>query len=405
MSKGFLKQQEEVNKRVFLYPSGFAGMALYFHRLANALQKCGAKVTLFAYTNYELDDLPALYEKRKILSTGCLSFQHQQSKGLRFLRVMATRLWNFWLFCLAVIREQPEVAHIQELFYPLDWILFIFLNRSKSRSVLTVHDVLPHKFYTQRLQFLERKILGLIYRLADQLIVHSEMNRQQLLTCFPVCPKKVLVIPHGEYSLPEFQTNLGPKEAKQSLSLPAEHQIILFFGHIRQDKGLAILLKAFQEALTIEPKITLVIAGLPLQGDSAEFYLGLIQELGLGNNVACFFTYLENRDIPRFFLSADLVCLPYTSFFSQSGVLHLAQGFGRAVIVSRVGGLGEVVEDGRNGLVVAPGEVSSLREAILHLVRNPSLCQSMGKEALAISQTHYAWSGIAQKTKETAYGF
>jgi len=400
------KKENYKEKKVYLYPSGFAGMALYFHKLANALQQNGAQVTLFAYKNYELDDLPAYFEKKKILFTGSLSYTYKQSALKKIFRVLWARLKNLFIFYRAVVRDKPEVTHIQEFFYPLDWMLFFFFAKTSSRIVLTIHDVLPHQFYTRHFIFWEKKALNCIYRRADQLIVHSEANRQQLFSHFRVNPEKVVVIPHGEYSLQGFYSTtprMSKKEAKKCLGLPYREKVVLFFGHIRQDKGLDVLIKAFREVVSTEKHTTLVIAGLPMQGESFTQYDRLIQDLGIQAQVRSFLKYIIPKDIPLYFMAADFVCLPYTRFFSQSGVLHLAQGFGKAVIVSQVGGLAEVVSHGRNGLLVLPGNIFQLKEAMIYLLQNPALCSKMGKEGFRMSQERFSWQDIAQMTIHMAY--
>jgi glycosyltransferase involved in cell wall biosynthesis len=302
-----------IQRRVYFYPSGFAGMAFYAHKLCNALQKEGMEVTLFAYQNYELDHLPALFQKRKILSCGSLSFQYQQSHLRRILRILWAKSTNFFLFYRAARRGKPHIVHIQELFYPLDWIFIYLFTKTPCKLILTVHDVLPHKFYTRHFTFFEIKIIGLIYHWVDTLVVHSETNRKQLLDRFRILPQKVVVVPHGEYSLQEFlpPLPLTREEARESLGLPAGKKVLLFFGHIRQGKGLDILLRAFQQVLSVEKNVLLVIAGLPMQGESFELYERLIYQLNLQSKVFCFLEYIDLKDVPRYFISADIVCLPY----------------------------------------------------------------------------------------------
>ena len=392
------------NKNIFLYPSGFAGMALYFHNLATALQENGAKATLFAYKNYELDNLSIKYSLRKILSTGSLSYVHQQSTLGKIVRIVKARVYNLFLFYRAVLKEKPIVAHIQELFYPLDWILYYLISKTPSLLVFTIHDVLPHTFYTKHFTRVEKKILGFIYSRADQLIVHSKTNQRQLLTLFPINPEKVTVIPHGQYSQKAFTPlAFSKEEAKKKFGLYSEGKIILFFGHIRKDKGLDILLRAFQGVIKKKPQTYLIIAGLPLQGESFENYNRLIYKLGIEQNVLYFIQYIPTEHIPRFFLPADIVCLPYTRVFSQSGVLHLAQGFGKAVVVTNVGGMAEVVQHASTGLVVPPKNSHKLQEALLYLLENPYLCRKMGQEALKKSNKEYSWQNIAVNTLIKAY--
>ena len=121
------------------------------------------------------------------------------------------------------------------------------------------------------------------------------------------------------------------------------------------------------------------------------------------SRVKCLIEYIEHQDIPVFFRPADIVVLPYLQFHSQSGVLHLAQGFGKAVIVTNVGGLPEVVEDQTTGLIVPPGDVDRLAWAMTYLLENEELRTEMGRRAKKMAMERFSWNAIAKATIEKAY--
>jgi glycosyltransferase involved in cell wall biosynthesis len=122
-----------------------------------------------------------------------------------------------------------------------------------------------------------------------------------------------------------------------------------------------------------------------------------------GRRIRCFIQYIRHEDIPKFFITADVVVLPYVEFHSQSGVLHLAQGFGKPVIVTDVGGLPEAVNHEETGLVVPAGNVERLAEAIMHLMTHENLRRQMGQRAKEMAVASFSWKAIADTTIEKAY--
>ncbi len=386
-----------------MYPAGQAGMALYTYRLANTLADKGLHVSLFVDEQYELDLLPVKFNKIKVLSTRNVSVGSSQHAIVRRANIIGAHLYNWHKFCGYVRKDKPEIVHIQILFHLIDWHILNQLKRTNARLVVTVHDVIPHKFYARRFGWLELFILQYIYNKADRLIVHAETNKQQLLENFSVREDKVIVIPHGEYSLRGISREISDDQARAKLEVNINQKVILFFGFIRKTKGIDILLEAFDKVAEEFPDIILIVAGLPIQGESFSEHRRFINEMKHGGKVKCFVEYVEYADIPCFFRVADIVVLPYLEFYSQSGVVHLAQGFGKAVIASDVGGLPEAVENQKSGLIVPAGDVERLAEAMSYLLENESVRIRMGERAMEMAMERFSWNSIAMATIEKAY--
>jgi glycosyltransferase involved in cell wall biosynthesis len=386
-----------------MYPAGQAGMALYSYKLANALAEKGLQVTLFVDGQYELDSLPAKFNKIKVLSSKNVSIGSNQPPIVRIANIVGAHLHNWREFYHYVKKDRPEIIHIQPQFYLVDWHILSHLKKSNTKLVLTVHDVIPHKFYTRHFGWLELLILKYMYNKADRLIVHAENNKQQLLASFSVDEHRVVVIPHGEYSLDGISEEISDKGARSKLNLDDNDKVILYFGYIRKIKGIDVLLKAFDRVAENFPDTILMITGSVIQGESFSEYRQIIDEMKYRRRVKCFGKYVHHKDIHLFFKAADIVVLPYIEFHSQSGVLHLAHGFGKPVIVSNVGGLPEVVEDHETGLIVPPGDVNRLAEAIGYLMENERLRTKMGQRAREIAMERFSWGSIAKATIEKAY--
>jgi glycosyltransferase involved in cell wall biosynthesis len=107
--------------------------------------------------------------------------------------------------------------------------------------------------------------------------------------------------------------------------------------------------------------------------------------------------FIQADEVGRFFLEASLVALPYQDA-TQSGIVPIAYLFGRPVVATRVGSIPEVVDDGKTGLLVEPGDEQSLANAVVKLLRDPDTCKSMGKAAAAKLEQDLSWQIIAKKT-------
>ena len=386
-----------------MYPAGQAGMALYSYKLANALADQGLQVNLFVDDRYELDHLPSRFSKTRVLSRKNVSFTSRKRRAVRIANIIAAHFYNWYKFYRYIQRDRPEIVHIQTLFFLVDWYILRFLKRTGITLVITVHDVVPHKFYTRRFVWLELVILQYIYNKADKLIVHAETNKEQLLASFSIDESKVIVIPHGEYSLHAISQEISETEARSMLGLDEGQRAMLFFGFIRKIKGIGTLLEAFDNVAETFPNIVLIIAGSVIQGESFAEHRQVISRMKHKSQVKCFIKYVEHDEIAVFFTSADIVVLPYLKFSSQSGVLHLAQGFGKAVIGTDVGGIPEAIEDGKTGVIVPAGDVTRLAEAMRYLLKNDDIRTRMGQRAEQMAMERFSWDDIAKATIEKAY--
>ena len=157
---------------------------------------------------------------------------------------------------------------------------------------------------------------------------------------------------HKKYLLHPLYTSFGEKlnkmDARKALELPTDKQLVLFFGLIRNYKGLDMLLDAMNE-LKSNPNINLVIAGEFYEDKQP--YLDLIEKYQIQNQVILHGKFIANEDVKLYFSAADLVALPYRSA-TQSGVTQVSFHFEVPTLVTNVGGLGEIIPDKVAGYVV-----------------------------------------------------
>jgi D-inositol-3-phosphate glycosyltransferase len=225
-------------------------------------------------------------------------------------------------------------------------------KKNKKTKVLVICDnVIPH----------ERKpgdiaMTKYFFRFVDYFVLLSEKVKTDLLTLKPNA--KCKVIPHPVYS--NFGEGVSKEEAKKKLKLN-DDKLILFFGFIRDYKGLDVLLEAM-EIVKDKLDIKLIVAGEFYS--NKEKYLNIIDKLQLKNNVHLFTDFIPTSEVKYYFSACNVVILPYKEA-TQSGIVQIAMNFRKPIIATNVGGLGEVVHDNRTGFIVEPKNPVQLAEAII----------------------------------------
>jgi glycosyltransferase involved in cell wall biosynthesis len=201
-------------------------------------------------------------------------------------------------------------------------------------------------------QLLLPHVLKMVLGPGDGFIVHSQADRAILQSYLPQA--RVVVSP-----LPTYAELGEGATVELPVDLPEDRPLLLFCGLVRPYKGLDVLLEALA---LVEQPVHLLVAGEFWQG-SRTSYEAQIHRLGLTNCVTIIDDYLPDELLAACIDRANVVVLPYRSA-TQSAVVQTAFGRGKPVITTNVGGLAEVVENGRTGLVVPPENPSALAEAI-----------------------------------------
>jgi glycosyltransferase involved in cell wall biosynthesis len=202
----------------------------------------------------------------------------------------------------------------------------------------------------------------------------------------------VILSPH-----PLFD-NYGPLVLRdiaiKSLNLQSENSFILFFGFIRAYKGLDLLIKAFADTRLRNRKLKLLVAGEFYENDAP--YRSLIKEHNLENEIILFDRFIKDEEVPLFFSVADLIVQPYKSA-TQSGVTQIAFYYEKPMLVTDVGGLREIVADGRCGYVVKP-EPEYIADAIADYFGNNR--QEVFTEGVKAEKDKFAWDKMTKAIEE-----
>lgn len=240
-----------------------------------------------------------------------------------------------------------DLCHIHFLNYFTDGASLGELGR-RVPLVSSVHDVIPH----QRRMWvaLERRLLSAQYGRAGTLVVAHTSLRRQLVEVFDVDPRRVEIIPLPIPSVPGI---VEPEDRGET------HTTVLFFGTLRRNKGVAVLLEAIRRldrSLNVEFRIA---------GRGAPDVESMIRKAAAEDSrIVAEIGFVSDERKDQLFRSATLVVLPYTSFTSQSGVLGDSYAYRIPVVATSVGALGETVEEDRTGWVVPPNDAIALAEAL-----------------------------------------
>ncbi|MCP4260021.1 MAG: glycosyltransferase family 4 protein [Planctomycetes bacterium] len=361
------------------------GLYSYTDALCSGLCSRGADVTVL--TNSLWADLPRPFKVERRLC----EFTDKKKQWSK-LHWAADRFYRSLINSLRrnhfAVSDRFDIAHFQGVGTPL---LDQFFLKSLARQlpiILTVHDVKPHyERFVSRASFIGRSL-----HIPRRLIVHYEDGKRQLADHWGICSNYIDVIPHG---MMPVKNPPDLTDARKKLNLPQDRQIILFFGGIRSNKGLDVLLKALKIIKSQNKRVLLVIAGGLLGRFSFEQYSDMIRKADLSKHVQTFIHFIPEEDVDYFFAASNLVVLPYMKFEAQSGVLLRAYAHKKPVVVSNVGAMGELVSSDNIGLAVEPGAVEPLAKAVLNALDDLDKFQSYYSPEL---ENKYRWEHIAEMT-------
>lgn len=293
-----------------------------------------------------------------------------------------------WLWGGLTLRGQ--VVHAQWWSYVLAVpyaVLLMLAKIRKRRCVLTLHNILPHE-HNRLAEFLNRAI----FRFGDHFIVHNKGNEERLIRQFGVPAHRISVIPHGVLE-PAPRAGISRGEARAVLEIPHDARVVLFFGNIRDYKGVDDLILAMAQVVATDPRAFLVIAGQPWK--SPEIYEEAVRNAGLADRSLLHLGFVAPERVEVFFTASDVLALPYKYFDSQSGVGAFSLFYGLPMVVTDVGGLADLVGESR--LIVPPGDVPALAQVLSSVLGDEELLSALAAKTRE-KAGNYQWGDIAAAT-------
>ncbi|MFO0974151.1 MAG: glycosyltransferase family 4 protein [Phycisphaerae bacterium] len=234
---------------------------------------------------------------------------------------------------------------------------------------------------------------------ADRVMTVSAPLRDHVIESVGVSPERVVVVPNG-VQRELFARAPERAAARAEAGVPGEALVIGFVGSLKVWHGVELLLVAFAAARRELPGAHLLVVG---EGKLLEHYRARAAGLGLARHVT-FFGGAEHARVPRLLAAMDLAVAPYLpleSFYFSPLKLYEYLAAGLPVVASRLGQITEVITDGREGLLVTPGDAGELAAALSRLGRDPLLRRQMGGVARPVGLRR-GWEDVAAEIRALA---
>ncbi len=260
-------------------------------------------------------------------------------------------------------------------------------SNKHTKVVSIVHNIIPHE---KRIG--DKMFASYFVGSTDGFVTMSKSVLKDLDLFDATKPKKFCRHPlYDNFGLP-----VSREEAAQKLNLDPNFSYLLFFGLIRDYKGLDWMLKAFADSRIDKSKVKLLVAGEFY--NNGEQYKVLEKELKLEGSVVWNTDFVPDEEVRYYFSLADLVVQPYKSA-TQSGVTQVAYHFEKPMLVTNVGGLAENVPDGKVGYVVEPDPTSVADAVVRFLNERPDFTAGIQDE-----KKKYSWTNLTSALIEVGRG-
>lgn len=359
------------------------GLAVYNERMAREFAAEGDEVSIYTFT----------LQYPSFLFPGKTQYSTEPSpQDLRIVRSLNSVNPFSWQKTGRAIRAlQPDILIIK-FWLPfmapcLGRVARIVKRGGRTRVVSILDNIIPHEHRPG-----DRLLSRYFSRSVDGFVAMSESVLEDLNRFDTVKPR--VFCRHPLYD------NFGPKasrdEALEFLGLDPGQRYMLFFGLIRDYKGLDLLLKAYADSRFRKMNVRLIVAGEFYSG--SEKYLEMEKQLGLEGMVVWKSDFVPDSEVRYCFGAADIVVQPYKSA-TQSGVTQIAYHFEKPMLVTDVGGLAEIVPDGRVGYVVRPDE-HAIADALVDFFSNNR--QNEFTEGILAEKKKYAWSNMTRSVRKAA---
>ena len=314
------------------------GLAAFNERLARQFAAEGHEVEIFTFT----------LQYPGFLFPGKTQYSDAPAPAdIRIRRVLNSCNPLSWIKVGRTVRRMAPDRLVIKFWLPfmapcLGTVARMARRNGRTRVVSVLDNIIPHeKRPGDRLfaRYFARSVDGFVAMSQSVLgdTLQFDRHKPKIFCRHPLYDHYGAVAPRGE--------------ALARLGLSEENRYLLFFGLIRDYKGLDLLLEAMADSRVAQLGVKLIVAG-EFYGDGAA-YLQQAERLGLGDRVVWRTEFVPDNMVQHFFNAADLVVQPYKSA-TQSGVTQIAYHFGKPMVVTDVGGLAEMVPDGKAGYVVEP---------------------------------------------------
>ncbi|NCC70424.1 glycosyltransferase family 1 protein [bacterium] len=302
-------------------------------------------------------------------------------------------LWNYTVIFFTLLFGKYDVLNFQ---WPVSikidpfFIKFIKIFYKKP-IVFTVHDLIPLEYDLN--DFSKNPIFNKynkFYNSFDKIIVHVDFIKKSAIKLFNIDEEKIFITPHGNYlNFLDFNKIYTKEEARKILNIPDNKFYVLFFGYIREYKGLDLLIKSLAY---LPENVCILIAGKIVD----KYILDLLNK-DLKDRFYLFPEYINVNESSKYFNASDLVCYPYKNIY-QSGSIQAAFAFSTPVITSSLESFTSIIKDSYNGYIFENLNYKDLADKILKIYNNSSKLKEISKNAYNFAEKELNWNNIAKKT-------
>lgn len=357
------------------------GLAAFNERLASEFVKAGDSVDVATFT---LQYPNFLFPGKTQYSSG------SAPTSLHIVRrVNSVNPYNWVKTGSKIAEDNPDVvifAYWMSFFAPcFGTIAKVIRKKTNAKLIGLIHNMTPHET-----SIIDKYLPPYFLKSMDGFIVLSDFVMNDVERCVGEIKAKV-VSPHPIYDI--YGPQMDRVTALEKLSLPTDYNYLLFFGFIRDYKGLDLLLQAMSDQRIVDSSIRLLVVG-EFYGNE-EKYKKMEQDLNL-KNIVWVSDYVPDSSVGAYFCASDLIVQPYRSA-TQSGVAQVAYHFEKPMVVTNVGGLPEIVPDGKVGYVVNP-DPKEIADAILRFFQNTD--KECFLENIREEKKKYQWNILVKKIKD-----
>ena len=357
------------------------GIASYNERLAKAYQDLGHEVSIHTFTT----------QYPNFLFPGKTQFSESDAPvGIEIHRSFSSVNPFTWLSLgLKLKRQRPDLI-IFRYWLPfmgpsLGTIARLSKSNGHTKIVTLLDNVIPHEKRPGDHLFTKYFVGS-----SDGFMAMAQSVKNDLRTFDQ--NKPIGLSPHPLFD--NFGTLVDRRGAAKHLGLDAEFKYLLFFGFIRKYKGLDLILRALDKELMEQNKMKLIIAGEFY--DAEDTYQAIIEEQGIQDYIVPAHSFIKDDEVKYYFSLADLVVQPYKTA-TQSGVTQIAYQFDKPMLVTNVGGLPELVPDGKVGKVCEVN-VEAIKKGLIDLLAMEDWSGLIA--GVKDEKQRFAWETMCEKILE-----
>ncbi len=361
------------------WPYRGGGIATYNERLARQFMAEGHEVEILTFTLQYPD----------FLFPGKTQYSDDPAPAdLKITRVMnSVNPFSWWKTARLLRRIKPDVMVVKfwiPLMAPCLGTIARLARRQGIRVVSILDNVIPHEPH-----FWDKWLIRYFVRSIDHFVAMSDSVKRDCERFLPRTTKaRVMLCPHPLYD--NFGQPVPQAEAQQQLGLNPDYRYLLFFGFIRDYKGLDLLMHAFADPRLRHYRVKLIVAGEFY--NNAEQYAQLEKQLGLEGEIVWHTQFIPNDQVRIYFSAADLIVQPYKTA-TQSGVTQVAYHFSKPMLVTNVGGLAEIVPHGKVGYVT-PVDAKAVADALVDFCSDDNKLRFA--QNIETEKKKYAWSRMTE---------